>query len=169
MVTMTPFCSCSSAFDCGRSTPSGFIIADVVIMKMISRTKKTSVSGVTLISATMPRRRGPLLSAMDPPAGGDGLQHPAAADAQRGVDAVHARLEVVVEDHRDDADAEAERGGDERLRDSRRDDGEAARARERDGMERSNDAEHGSEQSDERGRRADGSQHPEIRARTLHL
>src|SRR6516165_6027682 len=117
MVTMTPFCSCSSAFDFGRSTFSGFIMAEVVIMKMMRRTRKTSVSGVTLISAMMLRLRDvEVLSAMDPPAGVQRLQHAGATDAQRGIDALDTRLEVVEADHGDDADREAERGGDERLR-----------------------------------------------------
>src|SRR5262249_7782940 len=169
IVTMTPFCSCSSAFDCGRSTPSGFIIADVVIMKMISRTRKTSVSGVTLISATMPRRRVPLPDAMRPPAGGDGLEHAPAADAQGRVDAVHARLEVVVADDGDDADGETERRGDERFRDARRDHREAAGAGERDGVKGADDAEDRTEEADDRRRGADGAEPPQVRAGSLDL
>src|SRR5262245_51520617 len=170
MVTMTPFCSCSSAFDFGRSTFSGFIMAEVVIMKMMSRTRKTSVRGVTLISAMMPRRRDvPLLSAMHPPAGVQRFQHAAAADPQGGVDPLHARLEVVEAHHRDDADRQTESGGDERLRDAAGDDGEAARARQRDGVERADDAQHGAEQPDERRRGADRTEDPEVRSGTLDL
>src|SRR4029453_18822856 len=150
--------------------PSGLIMAEVVIMKMISRTRNTSVSGVTLISAMMPRLRpAGLLSAMRSPARRDGFQHAPAADAQRGVDAVHARLEVVVEDDREDADGQAERGGDEGLRDASGHHREAAGAGERDGVERADDAHHGAEEPDERRCRPDGAEHPEVRARALHL
>src|SRR5215813_726536 len=170
MVTMTPFCSCSSALDFGRSTFSGLIMAEVVIMKMMRRTRKTSVSGVTLISAMMLRLRDvEVLSAMHPPAGIQRLEHAAAADAQRGVDTFDPRLEVVEADHRDDADREAERGGDEGLRDAARHDREPAGARERDGVEGADDAEHRAEQADERRRRADGAEHPQVRAGALDL
>ena len=69
------------------------------------------MSGVTLISATMPGRRDLLLNAMWP--SGRQTASGSAADA-RGVDAVHARLEVVVEDDRHDADR-SQRRGDQRL------------------------------------------------------
>src|SRR4029077_13512386 len=86
--------------------------------------------GVTLISAMMPRLRDvEVLSAMRPPAGVQRLEHATAADAQRGIDPFDACLEVVEADHRDDADRETERGGDERLRDAARDDPEPTRAR----------------------------------------
>src|SRR5262249_54617372 len=74
IVTMTPFASSwvSGAF--GRSTSAaGFTIAEVVIMKMIRRTRKTSVSGVTLISATMWPRVCALNSAICPPRRGHRL------------------------------------------------------------------------------------------------
>src|SRR5262245_7262422 len=145
-------------------------MAEVVIMKMMSRTRKTSVSGVTLMSAMMPRLRpAVVLSAMRSPARGDGFEHAAASDPQRRIDAVHARLEVVVEDDGEDADREAERRGDERLGDAGRDDGEAAGTRERDGMEGADDAHHGAEQPDERRRRTDRAEDPEVRPRALHL
>src|SRR5262249_24065827 len=170
MVAMMPFCSGSSALDFGRWTFSGFIMAEVVIMKMMRRTRKTSVSGVTLISAMMLRLRDvEVLSAMRSPAGVERLEDAAAADAQRGVDALDARLEVVEADHRDDADREAERGGDEGLREAARHDCEPTRARERDGVEGADDAEHGAEQADERRRRADRAEHPQVRAGALHL
>src|SRR5439155_248427 len=129
MVTSTPFGCSSFSAALGRSTSAtGFTMAEVVIMKMMSRTRNTSVRGVTLISATMRPRVCPLNSAMAPPRRRDRLDQPRAADAERPVDALHAVLEVVVEDERDDADGEAERGGDERLGDAARHHAEAARA-----------------------------------------
>src|SRR5215470_6233598 len=110
-------------------------------MKMISRTRKTSVRGVTLISAsTWPRVC--VLSAMCPPRQRDRLDQAAAADAQRRVDALHPRVEIVVQRDRDDADGEPQRSGDERFGDAARDDAEAARAGERHAVEGAHDAEH---------------------------
>src|SRR5262249_39264574 len=149
---------------------SGFIMADVVIMKMMRRTRKTSVSGVTLISAMMLRLRDvEVLSAMHPPAGVERLEHAAAADAQRGVDAFDARLEVGEADRRDEADREPGGRGGEGVRDAAGHDRDPARACERDGVEGADDAEHGAEQADERRRRADRAEHPQVRAGALHL
>src|SRR2546425_13119211 len=127
MVTSTPFASSSLAAAFGRSTSAaGFTIAEVVIMKMMRSTRNTSVSGVTLISATMwPRVCALPKNAIGPPRRGDGLEHAGAADAERRVDALDARLEVVVANHRHDADRETERGRDERLGDAARHHGEA--------------------------------------------
>ena len=51
---MIPLGSVSFSAAFGRSTSAaGFTIAEVVIMKMMSSTRKTSVRGVTLISAMM--------------------------------------------------------------------------------------------------------------------
>src|SRR5436309_15299330 len=103
MVTSTPFASSSFGAALGRSTSAaGFTIAEVVIMKMISSTRKTSVSGVTLISAMMWPRVCGLNSAMRPPRGGYRLEQPGAPDAERAVDALDPVLEVVVEHERDD-------------------------------------------------------------------
>src|SRR5262245_45080639 len=99
MVTITPRVSWSSGAALGRSTSAaGFTMAEVVIMKMMSSTRKTSVSGVMLISATMWPRVCALPNAMHPPAGGYRLEHARAADAQGGIDALHPVLQVVVED-----------------------------------------------------------------------
>src|SRR5690349_3022761 len=127
---MTPWVSSWSSAVSGRFTSAaGFTIADVVIMKMISRTRNTSVSGVMLISARMWPRRCALPNAIAPPSRLQGLDHARAADLERGIDPLHAGLEVVVEDDRKDADREAERRRVERLGDAARDDGEAAGAR----------------------------------------
>src|SRR5881296_1765016 len=115
MVTMMPLVSVSSSAALGRSTSAaGFTIAEVVIMKMMRRTRKTSVSGVTLISATMWPRVCALNSAIGPPRRGDRLEEARAPDAERAVDPLHPVLQVVVEDERDDPDREPERGRDER-------------------------------------------------------
>src|SRR5688572_19834586 len=107
MVTMTPCVSCSSCALSGSWTSSGFIIAEVVIMKMMSRTRNTSVSGVMLMSAMMRRRPAPFgLASAIAPSGAQRFEEPRGADAQRRVDLLHARLEEVVEDDGDDADPE---------------------------------------------------------------
>src|SRR5919197_2178937 len=126
MVTSTPLgCSLLSAA-LGRSTSAaGFSMAEVVIMKMMRRTRNTSVSGVTLISATMWPRVCALPNAISPPGGRDRLEQPRAADAQRSVDPLHAVLQVVVEDERHDADGEAERRRDQCFRNAARHDPEA--------------------------------------------
>src|SRR5437763_10486908 len=156
MVTSTPFASSSFAAAFGRSTSAaGFTIAEVVIMKMMRSTRNTSVSGVTLISATMwPRVCALPKNAMRPPRRGHRLEHARAADAERGVDALDARLEVVVADDRDDADREAERGGDERLRDAARHHAEPAGAGDRHRVEGADDAHDRAEEADERRRGA---------------
>ena len=64
--------------------------------------------------------------------------------------------EVVVDPHRRDRDDEAERGLDERFRNTGRHGAEAARPGGRDAVERGDDADDRAEQSDERRRRADG-------------
>src|SRR5262249_31941820 len=150
---MTPFVSCSLSAAFGRSTSAaGFTIAEVVIMKMMSSTRNTSVSGVTLISATMWPRVCALPNAIGPPCHRDGLEQSCAPDPEGGVDALHAVLEVVVEDERDDADREPERGRDERLGDPARNDAEAAGPRDRHAVERADDADHRPEEADERRR-----------------
>src|SRR5258705_10699937 len=115
MVTMTPWVSSWSSAVSGRFTSAaGFTMAEVVIMKMMRSTRNTSVRGVMLISAMMWPRRCALPNAIgDPPSGLQRLDHARAADLQRGVDPLHAGLEVVVEDDCDDADGEAKRRPDE--------------------------------------------------------
>src|SRR4029450_5916746 len=113
---MTPSVSCCSSAVSGRFTSAaGFTIADVVIMKMMSSTRNTSVSGVMLISARMWPRRCALPNAIVPPAGDEGLDEPRAADLERGVDTFHPRLEVIVEHDGEDTDGEAERGRHQRF------------------------------------------------------
>src|SRR5258706_8498756 len=168
---MTPWVSSWFSLVSGRFTSAaGFTMAEVVIMKMMSSTRNTSVSGVMLISAMMWPRRCALPNAIgDPPPGLERLDHARAADLQRGVDALHARLEVVVEDDRDDADREPQRGGDERLRDAAGDDAEAAGAGDGHRVEGTDDAHHGAEEADERRRRRDRPEDPQVRAGALRL
>src|SRR4029077_6748228 len=153
MVTMMPLVSVSSSAALGRSTSAaGFTIAEVVIMKMMSSTRKTSVSGVTLISATMWPRVCALNSAIGPPRRCHPLEEPRAPDAQRAVDPFDAVLQVVVEDERHDPDGEAERGGDQRLRDAPRHHPEASRPDQRHAVEGAHDPDHRPEETDERRR-----------------
>ena len=67
--TVSPRASCTVCEAFGRFTlAADSTIADVVIMKMISSTRKMSVSGVMLISAMIPSDDSSalnLLSAMD--------------------------------------------------------------------------------------------------------
>src|SRR5258705_2508412 len=124
MVTMTPWVSSWSSAVSGRFTSAaGFTMAEVVIMKMMRSTRNTSVRGVMLISAMMWPRRWALPNAIgDPPSCLERLDHARAADLERGIDPLHPRLEVVVDDDADDAEGEAEPGRDERFRDAAGDD-----------------------------------------------
>src|SRR5690349_13570036 len=168
---MTPWVSSCCSLVSGRFTSAaGFTIADVVIMKMMRSTRKTSVSGVMLISATMWPRRCALPNAIGlSPSVEERLDHARASDLERGVDPLHARLEEVVEHDREDADGEAERGRDERLRDAARDDAEAAGPGDRHRVEGPDDPHHRAEEADERRRRRDRAEHPEVRAGVLRL
>src|SRR5262245_19100925 len=130
---MTPWVSSCCSDVSGRFTSAaGFTMADVVIVKMMRRTRNTSVSGVMLIWATIWPRVCALPNAIGvSPSLEQRLDHARAPDLQRGVDALDARLEVVVEHHREDADREAERRRDQRLGDAAGDDAEPARAGDR--------------------------------------
>src|SRR5215470_9187604 len=129
-------------------------------MKMMSRTRKMSVKGVMLISAKMPppsvSSSGSLPSAILRLLGGSQrleelLDEHLALDR----DPRQALVEVVVDDDRLDGDGDAGRGGDERLRDALRHDGEPAAAVLRDRSERGHDADDGAVEADERRGRAD--------------
>src|SRR5262249_49893853 len=149
-------------------------IAELVIMKMISSTRKMSVSGVMLISATMPSPSPPsfsgnLPSATFPPEGTDAVDEACDADAHGRAEIVEAHLKVVVGRDRDDRDAEAARGRRRRLRDARRDHREAAGAGLGHVVERAHDADHRAEQADERRRAADRADQPDVAAQRLRL
>src|SRR5262245_26849558 len=182
-VTVTPLGVVEATAELGRSTSlPWFEITLVVTMKMIRRTRKMSVSGVMLISATMPSE---ISSSPPPPLGreraampdllallflvgrGGGLDveqrldEPLAGAREQARDRAHPHLQPVERGQRDDRDEQADRGGDERLRDAGRDDGEAARALRRHVVERLQDAPDRPEQADERRERADRAEHPQ--------
>src|SRR5262245_37983817 len=108
-----------------------FAITEEVTMKMISRTRKTSVSGVMLISATIapssssPGRCTAMLALPGVAARLEIQQrlHEALARArEHGGDVADARLQPVEQPERDDRDEQTHRGGDQRLRDAARHD-----------------------------------------------
>src|SRR2546425_4126242 len=90
-------------------------MAALVTMKMISSTKKISVSGVMLISAMIGDRARflRLPSAIGPPSRMDGVDDPIARDRQRRLDPLHPCLEVVVKDYGHDGHDQPQGGGDE--------------------------------------------------------
>src|ERR1051326_8952987 len=119
--TVRPRASCTVCDAFGRFTfAADSTIADVVIMKMISSTRKMSVSGVMLISAISPSWDSSalnLLSAMDASQIGR-LENLAEPHPQQGVEVRDLHLHPVEEDDGDDRDYEAERRRDQRLGDS---------------------------------------------------
>src|SRR5882724_4986594 len=118
----------------------------VVTMKMIKRTRKMSVSGVMLISATMPslpsssplgRERAAMpnlrrLLVLEGRARGldveQRLHEPLAGTREQAGDRDVAHLQPVVRGERDDRDEQTRGGRDQRLRNARGHDGEAAGA-----------------------------------------
>src|SRR5581483_1258502 len=145
IVTVMPRDSDWVATALGRLTlPPDSIIAELVIMKMISSTRKISVSGVMLISATMSE-----LSSL-PPSGviamifldAHGLDDLADLDAKQTVDGRDAGLKIIVEDDRDDRHAEAERGRHQRFGNTGGDHRKAAGAGDRHAFEGFDDAHH---------------------------
>src|SRR5688572_18952617 len=89
----------------GRFTlPPDSIIAELVIMKMISKTRKMSVRGVMLISATMSELSSLLPSGVSAMA--DALtvhiaENSCDLDAEQGRQTANPGLEVVVKNQRD--------------------------------------------------------------------
>src|SRR5579862_111479 len=149
-VTATPCCS-----------------SGATIIMMMSSTSMTSQSGVTLISDLTPPLAPPRSIAItDSWVRGtryplDRLANEVVDELRRGVVHLHVEVldaarQVVIEPHRRNRDDEAERGLDERLRDTARDGADAARAAGRDAFERLDDADDRAEQSDEGRRRSDG-------------
>src|SRR5690606_13067002 len=176
-VTVTPCGDCAATAASGSATSLPWLeITLLVTMKMISSTRKMSVSGVMLISATMSSpvdssalgrewmATADLLGAHGLRGGPDVEQrlHEPLGRARPGrAHVADLHLQEVVEGERHDRDAEADRGRDQRLRDARGDDREAARALDRDLPERLHDADHGAEQPDEGRQRADRAEQPE--------
>src|SRR5688572_13358406 len=146
---------------CGSWTGLPSISSGVTTMKMISSTRQTSTSGVTLISdltafsplpASLAARPNCMGSSCRP---GDALLLDEEVDQlRRGVGHLHLQAlehvgEVVEHPGRGNGHAEAEGGGDEGLGDTGRDRADAARTRERHAAEGVDDADHGTEQADE--------------------
>src|SRR4051812_37505680 len=134
-------------FAFGSFTSTPFCSMGVTTMKMMRRTRTMSINGTTLICA-------PPLSPV--PAISDlavlleiieKLQHGVVHVDRERLDAVR---EVVEEPHGGDGHEQTERGGDERLGDTAGDRGHAARLVGRHRLEGVDDAEDGSEETDER-------------------
>src|ERR1700691_1429965 len=99
-------------------------------MKMISSTKKISVSGVMLMSAKTPPPSppcGPLIATRLSPLE-CGVDQAVIVDVLDGADVLHLDGEIIVENNRDDRDCKSERRGDQRFRNTGRDDRETAGA-----------------------------------------
>src|ERR1700736_514531 len=114
---MTPLFSGEVFSAKGRSTwAADSIVTEVVTMKMISSTKKISVSGVILMSEkTPPPPLGPLTATALPPLQGS-VDQAIAIDLQKCVDVLNLDREVVEKDNRDNRDRESERRGNQRGR-----------------------------------------------------
>src|SRR5271156_3732076 len=116
---MTPLFSGDVFCACGNSTcVADSTITDAVTMKMMSRTRKISVNGVMLISQNIPPPPEGALIAIRVLALDSSVDQPRSADMNRGVNSFHFLREIVVENDRDNRHAQAQRGRDERLRDS---------------------------------------------------
>src|SRR3990172_3526586 len=158
-------------------------MAVVVTMKMMSSTRKMSVSGVMLMSAKMPPASASVSSPEGPFSAMGSSALPAAGASGRGGERLlqdlqvllheqpelegelrPVRVEEVVEDDRLDGDRDAARGGHERLRDPRRHDREPAVSSARHLLEGLHDPDHRAEEADEGGGRTDGAEHPQVGA-----
>src|SRR5581483_1168544 len=171
-------------FGSSFSKPGGATSA-ARIMKMMSKTNSTSVNGVMLISAitssscfaeSSPTVRYAGAGLLD----GFGWLIQVGGNRRAGIVEVQhlgelvgrndhllivvldARLEVVEKDDRDDGDDQTAGGGDQRFRDAGRDDRRGRVAFEGDILERLDDAQHGSEQADERRDDGDGADDRQI-------
>src|SRR5271154_7430483 len=83
-------------------------------------------------------------------------------DVLDGADVLNLDREIVVKNNGDDCDGESERGRNQRFRNTGRDDRETAGAHDCHRLERDEDTNDRAEQSDERGRRARGREHPDV-------
>src|SRR5512143_1899140 len=161
---------------CGSFTSTPFWSMGVMTMKMMSRTIMMSAMGVTLMSAIgppflpptaiamgvllvsqtgAPRDPGPSATARLGALLDEVVEELGAGVVHLHVEALDLAVEVVERPHRGDGHEEAERGGDQRLRDAGRDRGDAARAREGHARERVDDPEGRPEEADEGGGGAD--------------
>src|SRR5579863_1132886 len=148
---MTPLFSGAVLVALGKSTcAADSIVTEVVTMKMISRTRKMSVSGVMLMLSKTPPPDvcGPLIATRLSPLQ-RGVDQAVIVDVLHRVDVLNFDREVVVENDRDDRDGESECGRNQRGRNTGRDDRETASAHDRHRLERDQDADDGAEQPDE--------------------
>src|SRR5262245_54840738 len=115
-------------------------------MKMISSTRKMSVSGVMLISAISPSEDSSELNLLSAMYASEirRLENLAEADAEHRVEVGDPHLHVVEQDDRHDCDDQAERGGDQRFGDAGGDDGKPAGAHDRHLVKGFDDADDGS-------------------------
>src|SRR5262245_27323139 len=156
----------------GRFTGTSRWSCGATTMKMMSRTRTTSTSGVTFMSGWTPVRTrsrhattlwflplaldlvqlllGPSLHA---------VEHLARRAVQRRLVPRDPGGQVVEAEHRGDGDGEAERGLDKCLGDAGGHRGQAAGSGRGDALERGDDAEHRAEQPDERRHRPDRCEH----------
>src|SRR6266849_5113591 len=138
------------------------MVTEVVTIKMMSRTRKMSVSGVMFICQNI---SPPLLGALTAnglPPRQSGVDEAGGVDVNRSVDVVDLDREVIVENDRDDRDRKSQRSRDQRLRNASRHYRETAGAHHRHRLEGHQDTDHGAEQSDERRRGARGREHPDV-------
>src|SRR5580700_9209923 len=150
---MTPLFSGDVFCACGNSTcVADSTITDAVTMKIMSRTRKISVSGVMLISQNIPPPPEGALMAISLLSLNSRVDQACRTDMDRGVDSLHLLREIVVENDRDNRDRQAQRGRDERLRDTRRDHGKPAGTHHRHRLKRRENTDDGSEESDKRRR-----------------
>src|SRR5579863_6865950 len=100
------------------------MVTDVVTIKMISSTRKISVSGVILMSAKTPPPSppcGPLIATRLSPLEGC-VDQTIIVDVLDGADVLNLDGKIVVENNCDDRDCESERRRDQCFRNTGRDD-----------------------------------------------
>src|SRR5262249_38435391 len=101
------------------------MVTEVVTMKMISSTRKISVSGVMLMSAnTPPLSRGGPIRAMPLPPLERRVDQGIRVDMKDGVDVLNLDRKIFVKDTRDDRDRQSQRGRNQRFGDTGCDDRE---------------------------------------------
>ena len=160
----------------GRSTffPV-FAMTEDVTMKMMRRTRKTSVSGVMLISAMISPSVSVVAGEKRPSrtSAGPCPPSPLRLDVEQRLHEAlgRAREDLAINvtrvcsqlksSEREDRDEEADRGRDQRLGDAARHDVEAGVARDPDLVERAHDADHRAEEADVGRERADRADEPE--------
>src|SRR5277367_6501870 len=140
------------------------MVTEVVTMKMISSTRKISVSGVILMSAKTPPPLppcGPLIATRLSPLE-CGVDQAVVVDVLDGADIFNLHREIVVENNRDDRDGESKRGRNQRFRNTGRDDRETAGTHDCHRLERHENTNDRAEQPDKRRRRARRRQHPDV-------